>query len=1571
MFFLFLLILFLPFVALPQPSLSNGLTTITPILEENKAIGFTVESQGKSIATIYFGSLRNIYAEKVEREGDSLVFSNLQAYPTPTIGKNSFVRIHLYPNDPYPEVSFRLELADFSPDKWEASIGRVPFHFLICPLEGAELFHQRGWLIATPVIDPYPLLNAQGPGKHIASNWSNDWTYAPPLGAYPIPVVGLWKPSSSLYVGYEFQEARLTDNSEKNIASAYCWELKDRKQFFTLVYPYAENAYRDLRYPQKGDIISSHFRLIFSTDMPSDSDPNFFVHNYIWSRYAELLPPAPTNNDFGWLPQNYRIANFPTPGFGGLYGVVGEGNPFQKPGNISAWGVDYASPVIDYIYEHNDQKAIDRLRQDLAFLMDNSVKLKIDGDDCVFWMKPIKGDWHDSYGKGVPTLHNVQAWQVALAFLDAYRNEHNPAYLPYIDGALRYTKHILYTRNCYDDVPAAQFAWDAAPVSTFCLRYYYTFRNDPERASLAQEAYKLARVMVYKYLPIFISDNDKADDIDASFFMEPNAGFPWLGEACANEIWAVAFALAQTYVATGDPILGHYLRGMTEKWHMLFRDEYYPSIRQYDGSFAEMYGLFDGCLIGKGKRSTFGGLWGGFELLAYPVGNAQARVLCGEKASLVFNKDTQDIDIADYRSSNSDFSFRLISSRQAPFDIVVTFPFFDLRNKPVSIIRDGQEIKLQVGKDYDIYPQRPDSLYIRNLRNGDIVSVGPYNPSAPLIPSNIAKPRTLQPPQLEGFQIINLAPYCNQSLPKNWEDPSSFAGLIPGPKTLYDIPFFLIDPYLNQGKDIVRNASIPIDKSATYAFLLVARVAKNSKLTFVYPREEQNISLDTRIPVIYGWPPLFEWKVELIAQKLKGQLLEIRGENLDILAVTLTTLSDESLAPTLELLKKAQKIAQEKRRNEELLESLKLAEHLAPLQGHLAILPQPNPAWSNAMNLLRKAKAMVYLDTPTPQQILNPQYLNPQKIWCLFYFDGESYYQNIGGTGNGDTAILNYLKNGGLIVFLPSQPLPFYYNENGRAVNSASKFGLTIGYSWESPPKDVKLSFALNPKQKIITSLPPKIPWMTDVDQRWRGAVKPSVEGVIYIPILTLKDDKGRFYGDGIAYIEYTQGELKGARLLYVWCSLLSKDEYLLPILKDVATYISKLPPPPSSYIIYRAPSPPTIDGDLSDPAWRYADTIEDFYLFNLAKPTYSTKAKLLWDDENLYIAFECQDEDIWATYKKRDEPLWEEEVVEAYIDPSGTGRNYKEFEVNPLGTLIDLNIVEPKNGNPGNWRELCKWNAEGVRIGVKVYGTLNNRNDKDEKWTVEMAIPLSNFAPYKPTIGSQWRLQLFRIDRSNTLPKPEFSSWSPTDTFHNPARFGRVLFAGSLSNPIFSPNIPLSPTWRICAGDWSVEERILVGKNGVGDGWIGEGIHFGSKDWMDYTFSVQFRIVSRGSDWRDGPWFAFRWTDSDNAYSLNFSDKNIQLHKASQGIATGDDNPLASVPWTPDGSWHSLKVSLKNNRIIVFLDDKQIIDFTDNNYNSTPPLLKGEIVLVPRRWSNSKGDTIIAYRNFQIEVEK
>lgn len=36
--------------------------------------------------------------------------------------------------------------------------GPAPFHFLVCPMPTAQVWHQRGWLNATPYADPFPLL---------------------------------------------------------------------------------------------------------------------------------------------------------------------------------------------------------------------------------------------------------------------------------------------------------------------------------------------------------------------------------------------------------------------------------------------------------------------------------------------------------------------------------------------------------------------------------------------------------------------------------------------------------------------------------------------------------------------------------------------------------------------------------------------------------------------------------------------------------------------------------------------------------------------------------------------------------------------------------------------------------------------------------------------------------------------------------------------------------------------------------------------------------------------------------------------------------------------------------------------------------------------------------------------------------------------------------------------------------------------------------------------------------------------------------------------------------------------
>ena len=62
-----------------------------------------------------------------------------------------------------------------------------------------------------------------------------------------------------------------------------------------------------------------------------------------------------------------------------------------------------------------------------------------------------------------------------------------------------------------------------------------------------------------------------------------------------------------------------------------------------------------------------------------------------------------------------------------------------------------------------------------------------------------------------------------------------------------------------------------------------------------------------------------------------------------------------------------------------------------------------------------------------------------------------------------------------------------------------------------------------------------------------------------------------------------------------------------------------------------RVSAPITVDGDLSDPAWKDALVIDTFYEIAFGdnrKPNVRTVARLLYDDRHLYLAVECDDPD-------------------------------------------------------------------------------------------------------------------------------------------------------------------------------------------------------------------------------------------------------------------------------------------------------------------------------------------------------
>jgi hypothetical protein len=205
------------------------------------------------------------------------------------------------------------------------------------------------------------------------------------------------------------------------------------------------------------------------------------------------------------------------------------------------------------------------------------------------------------------------------------------------------------------------------------------------------------------------------------------------------------------------------------------------------------------------------------------------------------------------------------------------------------------------------------------------------------------------------------------------------------------------------------------------------------------------------------------------------------------------------------------------------------------------------------------------------------------------------------------------------------------------------------------------------------------------------------------------------------------------------------------------------------------------VDGRLDEPAWSRAKPVGAFIKADGSGPALlQTEAKLCWDDQNLYVAFQCVDTDIWGTLRNRDDSIYNEEVVEIFLDPTGGLREYFEFEVSPHNVQWDGKVVSDWQTG-GGFRGDASWNCADLQTAVRVVGTLDRRDDVDQYWTVEMAIPFAAISPdgKPPADGAVWRGNLFRIDRGET---DEFSCWSPALTtppnFHWPPRFGRLAFS-------------------------------------------------------------------------------------------------------------------------------------------------------------------------------------------------
>jgi hypothetical protein len=184
----------------------------------------------------------------------------------------------------------------------------------------------------------------------------------------------------------------------------------------------------------------------------------------------------------------------------------------------------------------------------------------------------------------------------------------------------------------------------------------------------------------------------------------------------------------------------------------------------------------------------------------------------------------------------------------------------------------------------------------------------------------------------------------------------------------------------------------------------------------------------------------------------------------------------------------------------------------------------------------------------------------------------------------------------------------------------------------------------------------------------------------------------------------------------------------------------------------------PVIDGALDDAAWKDVQPTDPFVAPTAYPPALKeeTRARLLYDAQALYVAFECKEPNVSqinAAGKAADDgAIYNGDVVELFVLPPDNDKIVYHFTVNPKGLAWDAS----HKGEDTDLAYSPAW-EKAARIG-------------DGVWTAELAIPWAALKMEPPKQGVKLRANLARERAQGS----ELSAWSPVIRFFlEPENFG------------------------------------------------------------------------------------------------------------------------------------------------------------------------------------------------------
>lgn len=177
----------------------------------------------------------------------------------------------------------------------------------------------------------------------------------------------------------------------------------------------------------------------------------------------------------------------------------------------------------------------------------------------------------------------------------------------------------------------------------------------------------------------------------------------------------------------------------------------------------------------------------------------------------------------------------------------------------------------------------------------------------------------------------------------------------------------------------------------------------------------------------------------------------------------------------------------------------------------------------------------------------------------------------------------------------------------------------------------------------------------------------------------------------------------------------------------------------------YRVARAPIIDGVLDDGCWSQCEPAGDFFDVERGRSaTQPTVVRICFDDEQIYVAFECHEERMDAvsaaiTQRDAGDMFNVDDAVAVLLDTYHDRRSCYGFGVNLAGTKLDLRSAEAGESQEVAWDAV--WDAATRRY--------------PDKWTAEFAIPIAALR-FVPSDSMVWGIEFVR----NETPGRETSRW-------------------------------------------------------------------------------------------------------------------------------------------------------------------------------------------------------------------